>query len=167
MSARDRRLREAAAERDRQASDDVGESASFVAQQIRERRDTRDDDDDRQRSSPDRDRDRQPTPQPEPDDDQSVAEQIGELEPGEVLTATGGGGTGEADVEVISEEESRQRVLESQLVARTDLTRSELEGRQRFARQQTEFELLGRVEAQLEDRFGDVDFSAEDVTITE
>jgi len=167
MSARDRRLREAAAERDRQQSDDVGESASFVAEQIRERRDTRDDDDDRQRSSPDRDRDRQPRPQPEPDDDQSVAEQIGELEPGEVLTATGGGGTGEADVEVISEEESRQRVVESQLVARTDLTRSELEGRQRFARQQTEFELLGRVEAQLEDRFGDVDFSAEDVTITE
>jgi len=198
MSARDRRLREAAAERDRQESDTDQSSfdrglrqaaESRRSDSARNSRPSRDpaasadeptfseSDPARPDSSPDSfdDIDRsgdgggggRPSPQPDAEDEQSIAEQIGELEPGEVLTATGGGGTGEADVEVISEEESRQRVREAQIVARTDLTRSELEASQRFARQQTEFELLGRVEAQLEDRFGDIDFRDEDVRITE
>ncbi|MDR9445667.1 MAG: hypothetical protein RI544_05895, partial [Haloquadratum sp.] len=165
MSARDRRLREAAAERDRQASDDTQESASFIADRLSGGGDSGGSSGGggggSSRPSP------EPEPEPEEDDEQSIAEQIGDLEEGEVLRAGGSGGEGEPDVEVISEEESRQRVRDAQIIARTDLTREELEGRRDFQRQQTEFELLGRIESQLEDRFGDIDFSAEDVRITE
>src|SRR6056297_1947851 len=165
MSARDRRLREAAAERDRQQSDDVGESASFVAEQIRDRRD-----DDRNRDSGGGGGggSSRPRPSPEPDDEPSVAEQIGDLEPGEQLRASGGGGEGDPEVEVITSEEAEQRVREETAIARGAITRSELEARRRFQQQQAEFELLGRIESSIESQVGrDVDFSAEYVRISE
>jgi len=109
-----------------------------------------------------------PSPEPEPEDEPSVSEQISDLEPGEVLRAGGSGGTGEPDVEVVSAGENIRDVREAQLIARTDLTRDQLEGRQEFETQQARFELLGRLEASIEEQVGrDIDLREEDVRFTE
>jgi len=84
-----------------------------------------------------------------------------------VLTATGGGGAGETEVEVISSEEASRRVREERAIASGAITRSELESVQQFQREQAEFELLGRIESGIESQVGDIDFRAEDVRITE
>jgi len=110
----------------------------------------------------------EPEPSPEPDDDRTISEQIGDLEPGEVLRAGGSGGTGEPDVEVVSAGENLRDVREAQLIARTDLTRGELEAQQEFETQQARFELLGRLEATIEEQVGrDIELTPEDVRFTE
>jgi len=165
MSARNRRLREAAAERDRQQSDDVGESASFVAEQIRDRRD---DDRDRDTGGGGGGVSSRTRQSPEPDDEPSLSEQIGDLEPGEQLRASGGGGEGDPEVEVITSEEAEQRVREETAIARGVITRSELEASRRFQQQQAEFQLLGRIESSIEEQVGrDIELTPEDVRITQ
>src|SRR6056297_2646137 len=226
MSARDRRLREAARERDRQESDDTDESSfdrglrqaaegqgdisprrrpgrgsetgtsqpiddtpsgssrggsssrreldpgaaadepTFSpADPVQDDADTFDDIDSGGGGGGGRDR---PSPEPEPEDEPSVSEQISDLEPGEVLRAGGSGGTGEPDVEVVSAGENIRDVREAQLIARTDLTRDQLEGRQEFETQQARFELLGRLEASIEEQVGrDIDLREGDVRFTE
>jgi len=198
MSARNRRLREAARERDREQSSDTDESAfdeglrQAAERQSRSRdvrpgrgtedrvverdadpepepdRDTGGDDRPTPDRSPEPSPDPEPEPEPEPDDDRSIAERIGDLEPGEVLRAGGSGGRGEPDVEVVSRGENIRDVAEDRLLAATDLTRAELEGRQAFEEQQVEFELLGRLEAEVEEQVGqDVDIDPDDVRFTE
>ena len=200
MSARDRRLREAARERDREQSNDTNESAfdeglrqaaerQSESRDVRPGRGTEDRVVEREpsggggssgggggggesRPSPDPGPDTTPTPSPEPeadgDDDRTIAEQIGDLEPGEVLRAGGSGGSGEPDVEVVSRGENIRDVAEARLLAATDLTRAELEGRQAFEEEQIRFELLGRVEAAVEEQVGrDVDIGPDDVRFTE
>src|SRR6056297_1004132 len=224
MSARDRRLREAARERDRQESDDTDESSfdrglreaaegqgdisprrrpgrgsetgtsqpiddtpsgssrggsssrreldpgaaadepTFSpADPVQDDADSFDDIDSGGGGSGGRDR-----PTPEPEDEPSLSEQISDLEPGEVLRAGGSGGTGEPDVEVVSAGENMRDVREAQLIARTDITREQLEGRQEFETQQARFELLGRLEASIEEQVGrDIDLREEDVRFTE
>jgi len=118
--------------------------------------------------SPEPEPEPEPQPEPEPDDDRSIAERIGDLEPGEVLRAGGSGGPGEPDVEVVSRGENIRDVSEARLLAATDLTREQLEGRQEFEEQQIRFELLGRVEAAVEEQVGrDVDIGPDDVRFTE
>jgi len=194
MSARDRRLREAARERDRQQSNDTQESASFIADRlgggdddgsrdVRPGRGTEPDVVERDPTpepepqpepEPEPEPDTTPTPSPEPepepdrDDDRSISERIGDLQPGEVLRAGGSGGRGEPDVEVVSRGENIRDVREARLLAATDLTREQLEGRQEFEEQQIRFELLGRVEAAVEEQVGrDVDIGPDDVRFTE
>ncbi|MDR9445972.1 MAG: hypothetical protein RI544_07565, partial [Haloquadratum sp.] len=61
-------------------------------------------------------------------------------------------------MEVVSRGENIRDVREARLLAATDLTREQLEGRQDFEEQQIRFELLGRVEAAVEEQVGrDVD----------
>jgi hypothetical protein len=209
MSARDRRLREAARDRDRQESNDTAESASFVSDRLGG---SDDDGGDSGRGGVARHRDAyapgrgteervveqddggdggltlddltggdqgtagtapdtqapDPEPSPEPDDDRSISEQIGDLEQGEVLRASGSGGTGEPDVEVVSAGENLRDVREAQLIAATDLTRDQLEAQQEFETQQARLELLGRLEASIEEQVGrDIDLREEDVRFTE
>jgi hypothetical protein len=71
-------------------------------------------------------------------------------------------------VEVVSRGENIRDVTEARLLAATDLTRGELEGRQAFEEQQTRFELLGRLEAAVEQEVGrDIDLDTEDVRFSE
>jgi hypothetical protein len=207
MSARDRRLSEAARERDRQESEDTDESS--FDRGLREAAERQRDSSPRRRpgrgidtgtSQPIDDGPSQPSggddggitrddltggdqgtagtvpepeapepePSPEPDDDRTIAEQIGDLEPGEVLRASGSGGTGEPDVEVVSAGENLRDVREAQLIAATDLTRDQLEAQQEFETQQAQLELLGRLEASIEEQVGrDIDLREEDVRFTE
>src|SRR6056297_380845 len=208
MSARDRRLRDAARDRDRQQSNDTAESASFMSDRLGGSDDDDDgnnggDDSSSRRIRPGRGTEErvveqddggdgglalddltggdqgtagtvpepeapEPEPSPEPDDDRTISEQIGDLEAGEVLRAGGSGGTGEPDVEVVSAGENLRDVREAQLIARTDLTRGELEAQQEFETQQARFELLGRLEATIEEQVGrDIELTPEDVRFTE
>src|SRR6056297_2185067 len=209
MSARDRRLREAARDRDRQESNDTAESASFVSDRLGGSDDDGGDSgrgnggSSSRRIRPGRGTEErvveqddggdggltlddltggdqgtagtvpepeasEPEPSPEPDDDRTISEQIGDLEAGEVLRAGGSGGTGEPDVEVVSAGENLRDVREAQLIARTDLTRGELEAQQEFETQQARFELLGRLEATIEEQVGrDIELTPEDVRFTE
>jgi hypothetical protein len=71
-------------------------------------------------------------------------------------------------VEVVTRGENIRDVREARLLARSDLSRSELEAAQSFERQQTEFELLGRLEAAVEEEVGaDIDLQPGDVQFTE
>src|SRR6056297_3895028 len=208
MSARDRRLRDAARDRDRQQSNDTAEYASFISDRLGGSDDDDDgnnvgDDSSSRRIRPGRGTEErvveqedggdgglalddltggdqgtagtvpepeapEPEPSPEPDDDRTISEQIGDLEAGEVLRAGGSGGTGEPDVEVVSAGENLRDVREAQLIARTDLTRGELEAQQEFETQQARFELLGRLEATIEEQVGrDIELTPEDVRFTE
>src|SRR6056297_2436154 len=207
MSARDRRLRDAARDRDRQQSNDTAESASFISDRLGGSDDDDGDnggnDSSSRRIRPGRGTEErvveqddggdggltlddltggdqgtagtvpepeasEPEPSPEPDDDRTISEQIGDLEAGEVLRAGGSGGTGEPDVEVVSAGDNRRDVREAQLIARTDLTRGELEAQQEFETQQARFELLGRLEATIEEQVGrDIELTPEDVRFTE
>jgi len=99
---------------------------------------------------------------------ESIADQIADLEPGEVLYSQGSGGTGDPTTERISQGENIRRTREAQLIARTDITRDELEARQEFEEQQQEYELLGRIQADVEDELGEeAQFDPEDVEFTE
>lgn len=223
MSARDRRLREAARERERQESTDIDDSAfdarlRQAAEEQSESRDVRpgrgtedrvverepsggggssrpsrdpaasadeptfsesdpaapdsspDSFDDIESSSPD--------PEPEPDSDRDVDREVREraptlgeledaLEPGQVLI-TRGPFAGGPEVEILSRGENIRRVRESLLIARTDLTRAELEAQQEAEEQQIQFELLGRLEAAVEEQVGrDIDIDPDDVRFTE